>query len=335
MIRPGRDEDAEGFIALIGACWAEYPGCVMDVDGEVPELRALATYYAQAGGALWAAEREGRVVGMVATRPLEPGAWEICKMYVAAAERGSGLAAALLDGAEAHARVAGAGRLVLWSDTRFDRAHRFYEKRSFVRQGPIRVLDDLSHSLEFRYAKPLRGIEVEVLDAAGAASAERRLAEMLVACVAGGAELGFLAPLAMDKARAYWKGVAKDVATGRMLLLGGWRDGLLAGTVQLGLAMPETQAHRADVWKLLVDPAARRAGLGRALIGRAEEEARRLGRRLLVLDTLAGGAAEPLYRALGWTEAGAIPGFTLDAEGAEQATVLFWKRIRPPGARAA
>lgn len=326
-IRPGRDSDAAGFIALIGACWAEYPGCVMDVDGEVPELRALATYYAQAGGALWAAERDGRIAGMVATRPLEPGAWEICKMYVAAAARGTGLAAALLDGAAAHARAAGADRLVLWSDTRFDRAHRFYEKRSFVRQGPIRILDDLSHSLEFRYAKPLRGVAVEVLDAAGAASAERRLAGMLVACVADGAEVGFLPPLAMDKAGAYWKGVAKDVAAGRALLLAGWRDGVLAGTVHLGLATPENQPHRADVLKLLVDPGARRAGLGRALMQRAEQEARRLGRPLLVLDGQEGSAAERLYRGLGWTAAGSIPGFALDAAGEERATILFWKRV--------
>ena len=34
VLRPARDGDAAGFIALIGACWAEYPGCVLDVDGE-------------------------------------------------------------------------------------------------------------------------------------------------------------------------------------------------------------------------------------------------------------------------------------------------------------
>ena len=39
-IRPGRDSDADGFIALIGACWESYPGIVLDVDGEMPELRA-------------------------------------------------------------------------------------------------------------------------------------------------------------------------------------------------------------------------------------------------------------------------------------------------------
>ncbi|GGG22436.1 hypothetical protein GCM10010964_08270 [Caldovatus sediminis] len=171
LLRPGRDADAAGFIALIGACWAEYPGCVLDVDGEVPELRALATHFAGRGGALWAAERDGRVVGMVGAHPL-PGddAWEICRMYVAAEERGTGLARRLLDAAEAQARAAGARRLVLWSDTRFGRAHRFYEKRGYVRAGPIRVLGDLSNSLEFGYAKPACGLAVEVLDAAAASS---------------------------------------------------------------------------------------------------------------------------------------------------------------------
>ena len=98
MIRPGRDEDAAGFISLIGNCWAEFPNCVLDVDGEVPELRALASYFAKAGGALWAAEADGGIVGMVGTRPLNSDqAWEICRMYVEAGQRGTGLAQRLLD----------------------------------------------------------------------------------------------------------------------------------------------------------------------------------------------------------------------------------------------
>ena len=36
----------------------------MDVDGEMPEVRALAAYYAGRGGALWAAERDGAIAGM-------------------------------------------------------------------------------------------------------------------------------------------------------------------------------------------------------------------------------------------------------------------------------
>ncbi|HEY5300120.1 MAG TPA: GNAT family N-acetyltransferase [Acetobacteraceae bacterium] len=154
-VRAGRDSDSTGFIALIGACWAEYPGCVMDVDGEAPELRALATYMREKNGALWTAEADGRVVGVVATYPEEPGIWAIARMYVDRAHRGTGLAINLLGTAEAHAIAAGATRLVLWSDTRFERAHRFYERRGYVRSGPTRSLGDLSNSIEFRYAKPV------------------------------------------------------------------------------------------------------------------------------------------------------------------------------------
>jgi GNAT superfamily N-acetyltransferase len=248
-------------------------------------------------------------------------------MYVAAEARGAGLAARLLDTAEAHARAAGARRLVLWTDTRFARAHAFYEKRGYVRQGAIRILDDLSRSLEFRYAKPAAGLAVEALDAAAAASAERRLAAILVACVEAGASVSFLPPLPVEAARAHWRGVAADVAAGTRLLLAAWVDGALVGAVQLDLGTPQTQPHRAEVATLLVDPAARRRGLGRALVRRAEQAARRAGRPLLTLDTRAGDAAEALVRALGWTEAGRIPGGALNPDGTCGDTVLFWKRM--------
>lgn len=328
MIRAGRDDDAAGFIALIGACWAEYPGCILDVDGELPELRALATYFVAAGGALWAAEHDGRIVGMVATRPLpEKSAWEICRMYVDAGMRGDGLAAALLRTAEDHARAAGAERLVLWTDTRFIRAHGFYEKHSYVRRGAIRVLNDISNSLEFRYVKPARGVVVETLDAAGAASAERRLTEILIACVDAGASVSFLPPLASDRARAFWKSVSTEVARGSRGLLVAWRDGEMVGTVQLDLATPENQPHRTEMMKLLVHPAARRAGIGRALVERAEQAARDAGRSLVTLDTRAGDFAEPLYRSLGYNEAGRIPGYALNADRTLGDTVVLWKAL--------
>jgi GNAT superfamily N-acetyltransferase len=109
-IRAGRDSDAAGFIALIGACWGEYPGCVLDVDNEAPELRALASHVEGRGGALWTAEVSGAVVGMVATVPLlHDQAWEISRMYVAPSHRGTGLASELLRTAERHARGPGRG----------------------------------------------------------------------------------------------------------------------------------------------------------------------------------------------------------------------------------
>ena len=153
----------------------------------MPELRALASYYKQAGGAVWVApaekpspsgrglgeghdmpgpdrpgfdphpnplpEGEGAVLGMVAVRP-GAGAWEVCRMYVHPALHGTGLAHRLLDTAERHAIAHGAPQLVLWSDTKFHRAHRFYEKRGYVRASAVRALHDMSGTLEFGFAKP-------------------------------------------------------------------------------------------------------------------------------------------------------------------------------------
>lgn len=300
----------------------------MDVDGENPELRAFATHAATRGGVAWVAERDGALTGLVATWPLgHDSAWEVARMYVAASERGTGLAHTLLDMAEAHARAAGAARLVLWSDTRFEAAHRFYEKRSYVRAGSIRILDDKSRSLEFRYAKPIATLAVEALDAAASASAERRLAELLVTCVAAGASVSFLPPLGAETARAYWRKVSAEVAAGARLLLAAWADGVLVGTVSLDLGMPQNQPHRAEVQKLLVHPDFRRRGIARALMERAEQAASRIGRRLLTLDTRADDAAEPLHRSLGWIEAGRIPGYALDADGTACDTVFFYKKV--------
>ena len=335
MIRPSRDEDAPGLITLVTACWAEYPGCILDVDGENPDLRRFASYCAGRGGAAWTAERDGEVVGFAGVVRLgDEGGWQLKRLYVAGTLRGSGLARTLLATAEAYAATHGAPSLVLWTDTRFDRAHRFYERQGYVRMGALHVLDDLSRSLEFRYAKPLGAVAVERLDAGGAASAEDRLAEILVACVDAGAAVQFLPPLAPERARAYWRGVSTEVAMGRTILLAAWSGGEMAGTVQVGLDTPPSQPHRAEVRKLLVMPGVRRRGIGRALMLRAEVEAVRAGRRLLTLDTRAGDLAEPLYRGLGWRDAGRIPGGSLDADGTAHDTVFFWKPTSPDTAPA-
>jgi GNAT superfamily N-acetyltransferase len=302
----------------------------MDVDAEMPEYRTLASYYADQGGALWTAEADGQIAGMIATRPLPDGTWEICRVYVLPAFHGRGLGHRLLDVAEAYAISAGASRVALWSDTRFDRAHRFYEKRSYVRSGPVRVLADISNSLEYGFAKPVNGIEV--LDAAAATSAIARLSDILIACVAEGSGVSFLPPLSVEAAGEFWRDAARDVAAGQKVLLAGWAGGVLVGTVTLALAWPQNQQHRADVAKLLVHPDGRRGGIARRLMERLEVEAVRAGRTLLTLDTRAGDRAEALYLSMGWVELGRIPGYSLTLDGTYDETLFLWKRIGARGA---
>lgn len=154
-LRPLRDEDALDVIELIAGVFGEYPGCVTDVDGEMPELRRLASYYAEHGGEGWVALRGDRVVGTVGFTVVDGATAELKKLYVHRTERGTGLAAALVDRVEAAARARGARAIELWSDTRFERAHRFYERRGYVRPGTTRDLHDLSKTVEHHFRKDL------------------------------------------------------------------------------------------------------------------------------------------------------------------------------------
>ena len=101
------------------------------------------------------------------------------------------------------------------------------------------------------------------------------------------------------------------------------------GSAQLDLAMRANARHRAEVSKVMVHRRARRRGIGRALMLALEEHARRLGRTTLVLDTRQGDPSEALYRALGWTFAGAIPCYARSATGALDATALYYKLLDP------
>ena len=149
------------------------------------------------------------------------------------------------------------------------------------------------------------------------------LADLLAACVNEGASLGFLAPLSLEAARAWWECFPRD---GVMLLLAE-RDHRIVGTVQLHDAESANGAHRGEVAKLLVHPSSRRQGIARALMTRLEAEARQARKTLLVLDTRAGDPSNALYAGLGYEQAGRIPGWTCDAAGIPGATIFWYKPL--------
>jgi GNAT superfamily N-acetyltransferase len=164
------------------------------------------------------------------------------------------------------------------------------------------------------------------MDAASAASAERRLAEVLLACVRDGASISFMASLTLAEARAFWRARAKEVAVGERILLGAYADAMLVGTVTVDCAMPPNQPHHAAVQKMLVHPDFRRRGLARALMRGAERAAKAAGRTLLTLDT-ASDAAEALYRSEDYVCVGVIPRYALNPDGSWCDTTVFFKHL--------
>ena len=157
------------------------------------------------------------------------------------------------------------------------------------------------------------------------------LADLLLDAVAGGASVSFMADLDQETALRFWDGVFDRVAEGRAHLFAAERQGEVLGTVQLLTGTPPNQPHRAEIAKMLVRRDARRAGLGRALMQAAERRAARLGRWLIVLDTVPGTPGERLYRSLGYVEVGRIPDYALWPDGRLCDTVFFYKRLN--GAR--
>lgn len=136
-IRPVADADAGALQALIGGCFAEYPGCVLDLDTLDAWMLRPATrrlwVLPGAGGALDAC------VGL--------GGDELKSCYVAAVARRRGWGSVLVHLAER------AGARQLWTDTRFADAHRLYARLGWRDTGERRDLHDPSATTEARFVR--------------------------------------------------------------------------------------------------------------------------------------------------------------------------------------
>jgi GNAT superfamily N-acetyltransferase len=169
--------------------------------------------------------------------------------------------------------------------------------------------------------------DIVVLEAPIADAALDQLASVLVDCVEGGASVSFMAPFTQEDGLAFFRKVAASVACGDTVLLAAKLEERIVGTVQLGLDTPPNQPHRADVKKMLVHRTARSRGIGAALMAAVEDEAKRRGRWLLVLDTVPGMSGYRLYQRAGWTEVGTIPDYALLPDGRLCDTAVLWKRL--------
>lgn len=159
-LREATDADAPGLAELIGGVFDEYPGCVLDPDGVDRDLGAIRSWLARAGGRLWVVEdEEGDGAGVAACGGYVPttvaglAAVEVKRLYVARARRRRGIGGALLELVGQVAGALGAPVVDLWSDTRFEAAHRRYSQAGFVRQPETRELHDPSDTTEYRYLR--------------------------------------------------------------------------------------------------------------------------------------------------------------------------------------
>ena len=169
-------------------------------------------------------------------------------------------------------------------------------------------------------------VEIIELDAAATPAAIGELADVLADCVKGGASVNFMLPYTPADAAQFFRKVIPSIERGETVLLAAKVDGVIVGTVQLGLDTPPNQPHRAEVKKMLVHRSARHKGVGAALLTHVEAIAREKARTLLILDT-ASDDARRLYERGGWQRLGNIPDYALWPGGGFCDTTIYWKRL--------
>jgi acetyltransferase len=173
-------------------------------------------------------------------------------------------------------------------------------------------------------------MEIEALPEIARGADFSGLCRLLAECVRGGASIGFVDPLPEADVEAYWDGIAGEVAAGSRLILVAREvpGGPVLGSAQLGFQQKKNGRHRAEVQKVLVLPSQRRKGIASELMAALETAARRRSVSLLHLDTSEGaGGAEGLYRALGYSYVGGIPGYALDPDGTPVKNAIYYKEL--------
>jgi GNAT superfamily N-acetyltransferase len=160
----------------------------------------------------------------------------------------------------------------------------------------------------------------------------RDLARLLVEAVEAGAAVSFLAPLTLERAEEWWRKTLTGAHPDAIFLVAREASAIV-GTVQLHPAWAPNQPHRGEIVKLLVQRESQRSGIGARLMRAIEDAAQEGGFSLLTLDAKRGGAAERLYRQLGWNHVGTIPGFGIDPDGTTpHDAVVFFKQLQQPAA---
>lgn len=145
--------------------------------------------------------------------------------------------------------------------------------------------------------------------------------------VASNASVGYVWPLDEEQVAKSWQAWIDEAARGERHVFVARLDGEVAGCVHLVPCGKPNQQHRADVAKLLVHRRFQRRGVARALMGALEARALALGRTLLTLDTRSRAPADTLYRRLGWTPFGVVPGFACDPDGVVADCTFFYKAL--------
>jgi putative acetyltransferase len=138
MIRPVEAKDVAAVVELVRTTLGEF-GIVFGLGAATDEqLLNLPASYTVGGGAFFVAVDQDALIGTAGVAPVEPGVFELRKMYLRPEARGKGVGQQLFDRCLAHVRAQGGRRMVLDTTEQMAAAIAFYERNGFVRDDTQR-----------------------------------------------------------------------------------------------------------------------------------------------------------------------------------------------------
>jgi len=147
QIRLAQRKDQPQIVRLIADILREY-GDTICLDNCDSDLLDLEQNFTALGGAFWVLEESGRIFGTVAVSPSDDvlndqvSTCLLKRLYLHQSLRGGNWGRELMQTAVDWAHREGFRRLEFWSDTRFSRAHNFYQKFGCQMTGEVRTITD-------------------------------------------------------------------------------------------------------------------------------------------------------------------------------------------------
>ena len=139
-----QNSDKNRVVALIESCYQEHGDQVI-LNGDDSDLLNLEdNYRGRDGEFIIVEDQQQTIIGCHAVIPLDQQS-QACtfrRLYLRKSMRGIGLGQALMQWALGWARSQGFQRVEFWSDTRFERAHKFFLKSGFLTENVTRKMDD-------------------------------------------------------------------------------------------------------------------------------------------------------------------------------------------------
>lgn len=156
VIEAANKEDVPAIIALINKIFEEYDYqlCLEQCDSD---LLDIALNYYQKGGAFWIIKNNDQApIACIAVCPkLEVLAAkkvaELKRFYVQKNYRGTGISQQLLQHFFDWVRKNQYEKVMLWTDTKFERAHAFYQKMGFQKTGSRNMTDFFVPYSEYQF----------------------------------------------------------------------------------------------------------------------------------------------------------------------------------------